>query len=526
MSRIHERRRIYALLDDRLSPRGREALDDHLQQCETCRAYLEQVREARSMLSLMGEDEPEMDWARVDAAIETIATAPRQAPGTLRWPRWALGTALAAAAAVLVLLVVHGRQGSRDEEAPVAAVNPEVEVEMTLLDALPRSGRLTLVGQGTRWKRPGLGWQDADLETEITQDTAVETTTTSAASVQLASLSGVRLEPSTSATFHQITRDIVRLDLTQGTVSVKVHSTSGLRDVRVHTEHAVVRVSGTILSVDARAGKTRVVVAKGRATVQPAAGGAPRIVEAPASLTLDAGGVSASGRQVADVQVRAEVQRLRSLHFNFFEGEPTDAAVAFAPQDAAGGASVSIGKKLAGLAPLAMLAPEGMDMATLAFQDGSTLETPLDIEPSATTVVNFSAPVIKTEPSKPKPRLAVKAIQETAPEVDVEPEPEPEPEVHTGFLAPQIVKMVLKKQHGRLRDCYQKYLDREPAGGIVKARIRFTIGTGGKVLKASATSNGDGKLEACLAGATSTITFPAPSGGTIEFEYPITFAPK
>ena len=105
-------------------------------------------------------------------------------------------------------------------------------------------------------------------------------------------------------------------------------------------------------------------------------------------------------------------------------------------------------------------------------------------------------------------------------------EPEQEETVHTGFLAPQIVKMVLKKQHGRLRDCYQKYLDREPEGGIVKARIRFTIGTSGKVLQASSTSDGDGMLEACLAGATSTITFPSPSGGTIEFEYPITFAPK
>ncbi|MBW2262491.1 MAG: AgmX/PglI C-terminal domain-containing protein [Deltaproteobacteria bacterium] len=523
MSRIHERRRIYALLDDRLSPRGREALDDHLQKCEACRTHLEQVREARSVLSLMGEDEPEMNWARVDAAIDDITTAPREVPGTIRWPGWALGTALAAAAAVLVLVVVHGRKVAQDEEATIAVVNPEVEVEMTLLDSLPRSGRLTLVGQGTRWKRPGLGWQDADLETEIMQDTVVETSVSSAASVQLASLSGVRLEPMTSATFHQITRDIVRLDLEQGTLSVKVHSTSGLRDVRVYTDQAVVRVSGTTLSVDKTGGMTRVVVAKGRATVHPAGGGEPRIVEAPDALTLDDHGVSSPGTDAA--QAKAEVQRLRSLHFNFFEGEPSDAAVAFAPQGAAGGATVSIGKKLAGLAPLTMLAPEGMDEATLAFQDGSTLETHLDIEPSATTIVNFSAPVIKTEPSKPKPRLASKIIHETAPKENIE-EQEQEQASHTGFLAPQIVKMVLKKQHGRLRDCYQKYLDREPAGGIVKARIRFTIGTSGKVLKASSTSNGDGKLEACLAGATSTITFPPPSGGTIEFEYPITFAPK
>jgi ferric-dicitrate binding protein FerR (iron transport regulator) len=521
VSRIHERRRIYALLDDRLSPRGREALEAHLQECETCRTYLEKVREARSVISLMGQDTPEMDWGRVDAAVEDLATAPVEAPGTLRWPRWALGTALAATAVLLVLLAVHGRKADRDEPVTAQAVNPEVEVQMTLLDALPRSGRLTLVGDGTRWKRPGLGWQDADLETEITQDTVVETSPTSAASVQLASLSGVRLEPLTNATFQRITRDVVHLDLEEGTVSIKVHSTSALRDVRVHTEQAVVRVSGTLLSVDKRGDTTRVVVARGRATVQPAGGGAPRIVEAPAALAIgDAGGT--------DEQARTEVQRLRALHFNFFEGTPSDAAVAFAPQDASAGASVSIGKKLAGLAPLAMLAPAGMDVATLAFEDGSTLETPLDIEPSATTFVNFTAPVIKTEPSKPRaPRLAVKSVQEKAPEVELEAEePPPQETAHTGFLAPQIVKMVLKKQHGRLRDCYQKYLDRNPEGGIVKARIRFTIGATGKVLKASASSGGDAKLEACLAGATSTMTFPEPSGGSIEFEYPITFAPK
>ena len=189
MSRIHERRRIYALLDDRLSPRGREALEDHLQKCETCRAHLEQAREARSVLSLMGEDEPEVDWARVDAAIEEISTSPREVPGTIRWPRWALGTALAATAVLLVLFVLHGRKAGRDEQTTTLAANPEVEVETTLLDSLPRTGRLTLVGAGTRWKRPGLGWQDADLETEISQDTVVETTETSAASVQLASLS-------------------------------------------------------------------------------------------------------------------------------------------------------------------------------------------------------------------------------------------------------------------------------------------------------------------------------------------------
>jgi ferric-dicitrate binding protein FerR (iron transport regulator) len=517
MTRIHERRRIFALLDDRLSPGGRLALERHLEECAACREYLEKVREARESLASMGGEEPEMNWLPVDDAVERAATAPKEVPGQVRWPRWALGTALAAATAALVLVVAHRQLGAPDEEGVHAPVNPEVEVKMTLLDSLPRPARLTLVGKDTRWRRPGLGWQGADLETVITEHTGIETGDGAVASVQVAPLSGVRLEPSTRASFEQITREIVRVDLEQGTVSLRVHSRSGLRDVRVHTPEAVVRVSGTTLSVDERSGRTRVVVAKGRATVEPASGGDAHVLEAPAILDIDAAGI-----QRPEDGTQAEVQRLRNIHFNFFESVP-DAAVAFSPQDETHRATITVGEKLAGMTPLAMLAPADASEATLTFEDGSTLITPLKVEPLATTVVKFTAPEIETEPARTK-RLASKAARETSPAEQEAEEPE-EPE-HAGFLAPALVKMVLKKQHGRLRDCYQKYLDRDPSAGVVKARIRFTVGLAGKVAQASASTNGDAKLEACLAGATKSITFPPPSGGTIEFEYPVTFAPK
>jgi hypothetical protein len=274
--------------------------------------------------------------------------------------------------------------------------------------------------------------------------------------------------------------------------------------------------------VEARDGRTRVVVARGRATVLPALTGKPVLVEAPAVLSIDASGASRVARASADPAAREEVRRLRMIEFNTFEADPPDAAVAFLPQSGAGRVSVTLGKKLVGIAPLTMLAPAGTDEATLTFEDGSTLVTTLTIEPSATTVVSFTAPVIKTEHLKPR-KLVAKTVDEEPVPGSEEQVLEPE---NPGYLAPQIVKMVLKKQNGRLRDCYQKYLDREPGAGIVKARIRFTIGAGGKVTLSEATSDGDGSLEACLAGAVQGIDFPPPSGGSVEFEYPITFAPK
>lgn len=521
MKKIHERKRIFALLDDRLSPRGRIKLERHLEGCAGCREYLENVREARNVLAEMGEGEPGLNWASVDAAVEQASTAPTQIPGAEPWRKWALGTALAAATAALVLVVAYRFAGT-DEGPRTPAPNGEVEVRTTLLDSVPQSGRLTVIGEGTKWKRPGLGWQPADLDTVISGDTDIETTDTSVASVQVASLSGFRIEPSTRATFGRITRESVHVDLEEGRVSLQVHQKSGLRDVRVNTSQASIRIRGTTLSVEKSGPSTRVVVAKGRATVEPAGGGEAHVLEAPATVRVDADGVHGAGDLPADAEAKTEIQRLRSLHFNFFEGDLSDSALAFAPQNETGDVTISFGDKIAGIAPLTMLAPSGQDEALLAFQDGSTLEMPLKVEPAATTVVAFTAPVIKTEPTKGKTRVASKTPKEQAP-AEVQEEPEAEEPQHTGILDKQIVRMVFKKHFGRLRSCYEKYLDRGPETGIVQGTITFTVGTSGKVTEASASTSGDKKLDACLAGATYSVKFPPPSGGTVEFQYPVKF---
>jgi len=172
-----------------------------------------------------------------------------------------------------------------------------------------------------------------------------------------------------------------------------------------------------------------------------------------------------------------------------------------------------------------MLVAPGLEQATLEFPDGSSLETPFDVLDAETTLVAFMPPDVQTLPARnehrPRPAEAVEKA------VVAQGEEEAPGDVHEGWLAPQIVKMVMKKHNGRLRDCYQKYLGGNPETAVVKARIRFTVGLSGKVVDSGATTNvDDGTLEACLAGAVTSITFPAPEGGTIEFEYPISFSPK
>jgi len=525
--KIHERRRIFALLDGRISERSRRALERHLDGCDDCREYLDSVRRSREVLSGLGEERPDIVWARVDAAVEREARTPAAAPARAR-ALWIMGPALAAATAVLLFVLVRPLLGPHGGgSAQPGQSNPAVMADQTLLDSLPGSGRFTMLGEGTRWKRPGLGWQEADLATEITEGTDLETPDRAVASVQLAPMSGVRIEPGTRATFSTIRRDAVLIDLEDGLLSVSVSPGSGLRDVRVRTSQAEIVATGTILSVEGRGPSTRVVVARGSVAVRSAASAEVRTLFAPAALTLaDAGpGEAQAG---GDEEGKQEIQRLRVLHFNFFESEPPGASVAFEPGSDAGRVTVSIGDRLAGLAPLTMVTAEGTDAATLAFEDGSTLATPFKVASGSTTIVSFTPPVIKTEPARGKAKATSKEAAEGAVDQGIAAGSGVTPAAqNTGTLDPMIVKLVMKKQQGELRDCYQKYLAKQTGAGAVKARIRFTIGADGKVTKASAkTSVDDSTLESCLASVTSSLAFPPPDGGSVEFEYPISFSPQ
>jgi hypothetical protein len=267
------------------------------------------------------------------------------------------------------------------------------------------------------------------------------------------------------------------------------------------------------------------VVSQGRVKVTPSGSGQERILVGPVVAIIDDRGLRSGDALDASIDATGKVTWLDSLHFNLFEQIPATGAVSFVSRDGAQAVAVAMQGLAVGQAPLAMIAPAQVEYATLSFADGSILSTKIVPSDSQDMVVSFTSPTIEVEPAKPShvKKLASKVVQ--ADVVADEPE-EPGP-VHEGFLQPAAVKLVMNKHKGRLRACYEKYLDKEPEVIKVKARIIFTIGLSGKIKEASAESNTDDeKLESCLAGAMKTVAFPAPIGGTVQFAYPITFTPK
>lgn len=524
MTRVHERRRIYAFLDGRLSERGYVRLEQHLKTCETCRQYLEQVRQARALLASMGDEEPDVDLIRVRRSLlNEIQPSPGRNLVEL-WSRRALGAAAIAAAAVLAVVLLGPLLSSRAGEDTMRPQNNEpVEVTRTLADASASTGRLTMVGEGTLWRRPGLRWEKADLHTLVDGQTELMTERDGIASVQIAPSSGVRLEPDTRVGIRTLVRDSMELTLDRGTVSVRVSEGSGLRHVQVDTGQAAIQVSSATLSVQKAAGTTRVVVAQGRAHVRALSGSGERVLVGPVVVQVDARGI----REVRDdetAQGQRSVKWLLGLHFNLFDQQPAFHTVSFAPQGHGRGVTVSLGGLLVGPAPLSMLAPVGEQVATLSFDGGSSLNTAFSVDDGDQTVVKFTTPHIDVTPSEPA--LRSPKVPSVPRETELEAAEEPE-QVHEGTLHPQIVKLVMKKHRGRLRDCYQEYLDAEPDVIKVKARILFTVGTSGKVVDSSAQTNADDEaLSKCLSGAMKNVVFPPPSGGTVQFAYPITFTPK
>lgn len=96
---------LSALVDGELTGPETEAVEQHLAQCPPCRAELEDVRQARSILRELPAVEPPF------GAIDRARTRVRRR-GTGRWATASLGTAAAAWIVVLGVLTVPGKSVS------------------------------------------------------------------------------------------------------------------------------------------------------------------------------------------------------------------------------------------------------------------------------------------------------------------------------------------------------------------------------------------------------------------------------
>ena len=95
-----------------------------------------------------------------------------------------------------------------------------------------------------------------------------------------------------------------------------------------------------------------------------------------------------------------------------------------------------------------------------------------------------------------------------------------------GRLPAEVIRRVVRRNHGRFRACYEKALSADPnlEGRVA---IRFVIGRDGAV---SAVSNAGSDIPnsavvQCVARAFHKLSFPSPEDGIVSVTYPLTFQP-
>jgi len=95
-----------------------------------------------------------------------------------------------------------------------------------------------------------------------------------------------------------------------------------------------------------------------------------------------------------------------------------------------------------------------------------------------------------------------------------------------GTLERDAIRKVIVEHITAIRHCYNEGLASDPelAGKLV---TRFTISTSGAVSHAEirASTLPAPAVEACIVGVLEGLVFPAPTGGSVEVDYPFELAP-
>jgi ferric-dicitrate binding protein FerR (iron transport regulator) len=528
MGTIHKERQIYALLDGRLSDGKREKLEQHLEQCEDCRRFMEEIRALRTDLRDIGSAQPEGvnwqgAWNLIEAGLErqgARAGRPAREAAAPFWKFAFAGAVVLLVAAVYVVVDKKLRDGRETagtpEGAQVQPATPKGEI------AAPVTALATFTTRNATWTLPGVGAKDLAIDTVLREGASITTTGASAVGIQAGSRTGIRLEAFSSVTLTHLTGEEVALRLERGTVSVDFASGEKTARVSVTTSEARVLARGTLFSVSKSSDATSVVVGKGEVLVTPTAKAQEAVsVKRAEGIRVSAAGAIAPIGETAE----AETQRLETALFNMFGDQVPEEVLTVDVEGNGGFGFIGIDGKEEASAHLVLRRPAGDGEARVVMKDGS--EIPL----AFTLAQGKSASVacdLKTL-AKLQPAETVKPKKTTgAPEEKIlEEEEGTETEEAAGFIDPFLVKVKIMKAKGTMRSCYEKYLDSNPEERKIKARIVFTIGEDGKVTTSTCSCNVQNEaLATCLSESVKAVTFPKPEGGAAEFEYPVSFNPQ
>jgi hypothetical protein len=97
----------------------------------------------------------------------------------------------------------------------------------------------------------------------------------------------------------------------------------------------------------------------------------------------------------------------------------------------------------------------------------------------------------------------------------------------TGRLPPETIQRIVRESFGRFRACYEEGLTRSPS---LEGRVatRFVIARDGSVAATAdaGSAMADARVVSCVVRAFGTLSFPAPTGGTVLVEYPLQLSPE
>ncbi len=97
-----------------------------------------------------------------------------------------------------------------------------------------------------------------------------------------------------------------------------------------------------------------------------------------------------------------------------------------------------------------------------------------------------------------------------------------------GRLPPEVIQRVVRQNMGRFRYCYERALEGHPE---LRGRVvtRFLIARDGSVAASEdvtqETDLADASAVACIGRGFAALSFPAPEGGTVNVEYPLSLSP-
>jgi hypothetical protein len=93
-------------------------------------------------------------------------------------------------------------------------------------------------------------------------------------------------------------------------------------------------------------------------------------------------------------------------------------------------------------------------------------------------------------------------------------------------LEPTVIQAEVRRSFGRMRECYDRGLARDPKlrGGV---KVRFVIGRNGAVVKSEdyGSSVPDPEVVRCIVDVYGTLTFPQPKEGIVTVVYPFVLTP-